>query len=438
MRALNIAYQPGGKIGGFDFAAHIVGGPQGIDISNLDLKQGELRATGTANIALDATRPVITANIQTGNIIVDPFLPADPVGSSDNGAASTGSTTSSGADSASGTGPSAAPWPRDPLDLGALNDLDADIRFQSTAIQYDAITIADAIIVAKLSGGVLTVENVSGVLFGGALELNGVLDARNVPAFESTLSFENGNIGTLLSAMTGEPSAVGTMAVRGNFAANGQSVSDMISTLDGAGSFGVTGLDVTGDGDGTPLAGIVGLVRSIGLLGAGMDVSGLADAKGSFTINDGVVQIDDFDLNSGFGTGTATGFVDLAGWNMEVAGMLQLKQNILTALLAKSTGAMDTLPFSITGAPDSPNINIETASLLPGGGGIPIPGIDILEEKLPGVGAILQGILGGGSSQPSSQPAPSSSEEETPEPQQQSPEPQKLSPTDILNQLFKF
>jgi uncharacterized protein involved in outer membrane biogenesis len=447
LRVLGVDYQPGGKIGGLNFAAHLRGGLQGVDISKLDVKQGDTIARGEANIMLGGSLPVISASLQTNAIVVDPFLPK---GTGTSSASNSSSGTSSSSSSASGSAvPSGAPWPTDKLDLGALKELDAHIQLRAAGLKYGDIAVKDAIVIARLSGGVLSTEDVSGRLFDGNLNLKGVLDARNVPAFDYTMSFNNANIGTMLAATTGEQSATGTLTYGGNFSANGTSVAAMVSALNGTGSFNIKGLDVKGGGGGTPLAGVVELVRGIGQLGAGlsgMDVDGLADAGGSFTIKDGVAQTNDFGLRSGFGDGAATGFVDLAGWNMDVSGNVHLKKNILTALLAKSTGAMDTLPFRVTGAPDNPVIDLDTTSLLPGGGGIPIPGLEKLDEKLPGLGSILQGVLGGGSSQPTTQqPPPSntdSSDDGLPEPQQQqlapAPEPKKITPQDIINQILQF
>ncbi|MBT3558660.1 MAG: AsmA family protein [Rhodospirillales bacterium] len=435
LQALGVDYTPSGKVGALDFAGHINGGLAGIEVTNLNFEQGAVRATGSAGINLKGARPVLTATIRTGDIIIDSYLPA---GTAPITTQSSSGTSSSGSGTGSGSGSSGAPWPNDPIDLGALNELDAQIQLQSSAMKYDAITVTDAIVNATLAGGVLKIETISGGLFGGAVGITGVLDARNVPTFDTNIKFNNGQVGTLLATLTGEKSATGTISLDNTFAANGRSVAEMVSALDGSGSFAIQKLDVKNSAAGTPLAGFMELFLNFGRIGAGQDVDGLADVSGSFAMNDGVAKIQKFDLLSGFGNGTATGSVDLGRWIMDVNGSVKLTQNLLTALLAKSTGALETLPFSITGPLDNPDVTLETGSLLTGGGdGSLIPGLDKLDEKLPGLGNVLQGILGGGSNEAPAQP--STNDDGLPEPQQQpAPEPQKLKPADLLNQLLQF
>lgn len=452
LKILGVSYDPSGDIGGLAFAGHVRGGADGVDLSDMTVTQGAIRALGSASVTLDQARPQLRVDLKANDIPVDPFLPAETAPPASSQATVEGTNSQSSGTGASSSG---APWSKEPLDLGVLNGLDADIQLQATGLRYGAIPMRNVSVAATLLDGVLTVKDISGDLFEGKLVINGTVNAQDVPSMKSTLDFRNGRVDSLLAAFTGDRAAVGTMTAGGDFTASGGSVDALVSGLNGAGSFAVSKLDVKSDSHGTPLAGVMGLVRALGQLGAGLGgqgSDGLADASGSFTVTDGVAQINDFALTSGFGNGAAKGFVDLGGWTMDVAGEVKLTQNLLTAALAGTTGASDTFPFSVRGVLDSPTVDLDTGALLPGGdggAGALLPGLNTLGDKVPGLGTILQGVLGGGSTQQQEAPSSKSGDntntsesrsepDSEPESTQQAPAQQQITPEAILDQLFNF
>ena len=67
------------------------------------------------------------------------------------------------------------------------------------------------------------------------------------------------------------------------------------------------------------------------------------------------------------------------------------------------------------------------------------PGLDKLEEKLPGVGSLLQGVLGGGGQQQPQQQQPSTQDGTATEPAPQQPSQQKqVNPENLLKDLLGF
>ncbi len=446
LRSFGVDYTPSGNIGGLDVAANVSGGADDISLEGLSGSLGKVAFNGSTRVRLDGPVPKVIADLTTNEFIVDPFIPA-------------GKNTAL-APRSFGVTPrpvltSGAPWSDDPLDLSALNSLNGDFRVRSDAIIYDSYRLENADIIASLTNGVLKADRVTGSLFGGRVNVKGLVNAQGLPSADATLSFENASISNMLSSLIGKPSAAGAFTFETSLKASGASVADMVSALDGNGSFLLKGLDVQGSAKGTPFAGILGLVQSFGQIGAGLSGQpgdGLADATGSFVVSRGVAQIGDFRLASGFGNGSAAGSVDLANWQMDVSGVMKLAQNILSQLLVQKAGAPQELPFRITGALDSPTVKLETASL-GAGGGVPLPGLEKLDEKLPGASGILQGVLGGvlggGTTTQQQQTPPPQPEAQTQteeglpvpqsQPQQQpQPEPQQIQPQDILKQILKF
>jgi len=454
LHAFGVAYQPSGKIGGLSLSTKLSGGPDNIALENLTGALGNLKFNGSTTVRLDGNVPKIIATINTNEFTVDPFMPTQK-----NAAATTSASTSTSTSTqTAGNTPNAAftsgaPWSNDPLDLSALRGMDGDIRIHSDAIVYDVYHLKDADIVASLTDGVLKADHVTANLFGGRINVKGLLNSQGTPIADATVSFENADIAAMLSALLGQPAATGTFSFETALNARGASVADMVAALDGKGSFLLKGLNVQGSGKGTAFAGVLGLVQSFGQLGAGLtgqSKDGLADATGSFVMNKGVAQIGDFKLTSGLGNGAAAGSIDLVNWKMDVSGAMKMSQSVLGQILVLKAGAPAELPFRVSGALDSPTVKLDTALLGNiDGKGIALPGLEKLEEKLPGVGGLLQGVLGGvlggGTSQQQAAPqapqAPSDTQSQQvpePQPQQQTPEAQPLSPENVLKKLLQF
>lgn len=436
LRAFDVAYRPAGPIGGFNLAMNTSVTADVITLQGLSGRINETTVRGDTTVRLNGARPDIKATLALGSFNADPFLPAAEEGS--------GSSSSSGSNAANDNSPGyadgEAPWPREPLDLSAMGSADAVIDLMARELSYGAIALSDAVIKATISNSQLTIEQLAGNAFGGTIGITGFLDGQSTPSANGMINFDNGSISNLLSAVIGEPAAVGTVALQTNFDTRGGSVFDMVSALNGQGGFSMKGVDVSGSTQGSAMTGILGLLRGFGQIGSGLTgnkLEDLADVTGQFTVTNGVADLSPLNINSGLGSGVAGGKVDLAGWNVDLAGNVDITGNILTALLGAKIGTPGKLPFSVKGALDAPNISMDTSGLSAGGGGLPIPGLD----KVPAIGNLLQGVLGGGStSQQQQQPqqqAPSSTDEPSPQPQPQQQQ-QIIQPQDLIKNIFKF
>ncbi|MEQ8666876.1 MAG: AsmA family protein [Rhodospirillales bacterium] len=441
-RTLDTGYTPSGRIGGVDLMMNASVSADTVTLQGINGRLNETVLSGDTTVHLGGARPSIRSTLALGRLDADPFLPADGGGSQ--GASGGSGTTGAAATQQSGYAHGQAPWPRDPIDLSGLGAVDAAINLNAEQLAYGAIALNDATIVARLADSQLTIEQLTGTAFGGGLNVTGFLDGRAVPIANGAISFKNASISNLLTAVIGEPAAVGSVALETKFDTRGASVADMIGALNGDGSFAMRGVDVTGSTQGSAMTGILGLLRGFGQLGSslsGKKLEGFADVDGRFTVTNGVADLAPLTIASGLGDGNASGKVDLAGWTVDLAGNVDITGNILTALLGQKIGTPGKLPFSVKGALDAPNIAMDTSGLA--AGGLPIPGLDKLDEKVPGVGSLLQGILGGDSQQNTQSGSGASGQaggEETqnaPEPQPQQQEP-ILQPQELLKNIFKF
>ena len=446
LRLAGVAYRPAkSRFGGIDISGQVKGNLSRVTVSNLVSKLGSLSAKGTVTAELNGPRPKITADLTTGVVRIDDFLPAKQRASlqpPNNRPRIMPATWQP-----STTNPSQllhrianhvrGRWPTDRLDLSVLRTLNADLNLKSDAVIFDKIRVDTPVIVANLQNGILQTRQLTGTVFGGTLNGNAkITENGRRSQYESRVNLTNVNVAQALKATGGVGSGRMTVAVDLN--ASGGSVAEIVGALNGAGSIRLAGLDVRGASRGSPLAPVLDLLSGLNQFAGAFSAKrgkGLADVQGSFRMERGIARFNDLTLASNVGNGAAQGTVDLPNWQVDSRGKIELAKNLIVQLLAQQTNAAQTLPFSIKGRLDAPTVKLETASLP--NRGLPIPK-SLLKKK--GVGQILQGILGGGSAPSSPPPATSSTAPGTqapPPPLEQGQQEKKPKVEDVLKGILR-
>lgn len=287
-------------------------------------------------------------------------------------------------------------WSREPIDVSALRQYDADIKLRSKSIRYQEHALTRADIVAKLAGGVLTLSKVTGAMFGGPLQATGVIDATQALSVKVNAAVKDAD---LAQAGSGAGRASMTLAAT----ARGASEAELISSLNGNGKLVVRGLSTDTDPTAFPilgplLSGVLGPTRILdktlgGILGAqkaGAE-TGTLGAQSTFVMTNGVVRTEDATFASPAYKGNAAGFVDLPAWNMDLKGTVDLSGNLLGTLLKGVKEVPQQIPFRAYGSPDNPKVEINVGFL----SALPIPGLDKLEKAVPGAGKVIDKILPG-------------------------------------------
>lgn len=431
-RTFGVDYRPSGRLGGLDLKLHAKGGLDKLAITGIGGNVGPVSLAGTADVALAGAKPKVTAKINTSEIPVTAFLPAQktaalerpPFGIPGLVPASIAVPSAPANDLAAiifaATRSIDPRWSREPLDLSTLGSVDADLALTAAAIVYDKYRLENADILVSLANAVLRADRLKGTIFGGAVDGGAIVDATGVPSLGVRLGVQNVDVAKAVLAAAGEAVGGGKLGLDLDLRSAGGSVADLVAGLGGKGSLALKGLDVKKSGKGSALSGVIDLLTALNGLGGGKVKGGLADLTGSFTIQDGVARTNDLKLTSGMGNGAGTGSVDLAAWTVDAKGQVEMSSGVLGKLLIESAGSPVSLPFSVKGRLDAPNVKLDTAKLP--GKGLAIRGLDKVIKKDKGVGKVLDqvlpGLLGGGKTQqqPQQQPAPSSDGEMAPPP----------------------
>lgn len=442
-------YRPTGPLGPLDLTAAAAGNEEKITISALEGAIGKLDVKGTGAVDLTGERPRVTADLTAGELVVDPFLPAERQASLGGGrlipAVATPSRSGRSGIIRIAAG-SDGRWSDDPIDLSGLDAVDADIKLKADAVRYQRYDLRQADVVAKLAAGTLTVEKLVGRLFDGDLTADAKLEAGSGNAVSGTVSLQNALVEQALQAVRGQADAKGRMSASGTFRFNAASTRQIVNSLAGDGKIAMTGVDIEKGVTGSTLTGLFGMVTAMNQLGGVLgkvgvrEGAGLADASATFTAENGVIATKDAAVDSNFGKATAAGDVNLPAWKLDLQGQIKLAPNVVAQVFGKALDK-EPVPFAITGSLDAPSYKVDTSKLA--AGSIPIPGADKLMQKVPeGARGLVEGILGGfGGGGASTQqktpettaPAEGSGTQEQPPQQQQKP----LSPEDLLKGLLK-
>ncbi len=435
LRRLGVAYTPSGDIGAVSVSSRLKGGITGLTFADLLAKVGNANISGDGNVRLLGDRPKINAVLQTNEIVVDPFLPAkkaaslNPIGEKPRIIPAGYRLPTQGSNGLFQLIANVHPrWSPAPIDLAGLGAVDADVTLTSPKITYDGYRLDNANLVAELKNKVLTVKDFTGSVFDGAFQSSAIVNATGAQSQISGLvTLGNMDIGQASKA-AGGPGAKGKLTTRLEVATLGNSVADYVSLLNGKGAIQVNGIKGDAAISDMPVIGLAlgPLLRIFELLNSGLGAfakTGLGDTNvtSTFVIDNGIIKTNDTRMLSNIYDGKISGAINLPQWTMDVGGKVALDQGVIGGLLANVVRIPSEIPFHVSGNIDKPNVKLQSIGSSESGG-IKIPGLEKLDKKVPGVGGLIQGILGGGSgNSSSSQTAPPSQGTGSEPPAQQPP-----------------
>jgi uncharacterized protein involved in outer membrane biogenesis len=336
LRALGLSYQPAGPVPATDFEATVTRQPKTTRIADLKIMAGDMEVEGTALLDETGARPKLTANLDAASLTLDPLLPAT-TGGVKALAAAKGQTPAMKA---------RARWSHRLFDWSLAQKYDADIHLSAQTLRYGPYAVSGAVLDLAAKDGIVTVDPLSGGLFGGTVTLKVTANATAVPAVEVSLDLANVQAADLAQATIGASPATGRLTAKGDFQATGRSQAEMIAALAGEADLSIR----RGAFDGLDLGGIDRSVETA----TGMDAfraalkKALASGRTPFatlsshiSVKGGVAEAGKVETEMADAKADLHATLDLNAWTVDAGGRFRLAEAGAPPLDVTLSGAID-------------------------------------------------------------------------------------------------
>lgn len=266
-----------------------IASPTSISAEISSLTFDKISASGAVSADLSGA-PVITANLTAGDVDLTPYI-------------------TEGGESA-GEGGGEPGWSKTPIDLTALGALNGDFKIRAASVKTPQITLGKSDIHARLNNGALALTIQELGLYGGGLNGDITLDGRNSNAVSAKISAATVRLLPMLEDVADLGLVEGLGAVDINVAGRGQSLHDIMNSLDGDGGVKLTDGAIVGYN-------LAAMVRNVqGAFGGGGDAGAKTDfseISATFDIARGVMTNADFTFLGPLLRVAGEGTVDLGG-----------------------------------------------------------------------------------------------------------------------------
>jgi uncharacterized protein involved in outer membrane biogenesis len=406
LRQLASAFAPGAapgnsSLGPLSLSATATGTTENAKVTDFSLKMGASDLAGTAEYAAPpGGRPMLTANLTSTMFDVSPFVPA-----------------STGSSNSKKNTPAGDRWSKEPLDLSALDSMDADVtaKAQHFVMNDTKIDNLDAHVVLK--NGTLVIDKFTGNTFGGAVDLAGTLAGHGTPTFQGRLAGTNLSSSQLMGTGLLADRITGPVSVTTDLNAAGASMNELINSLNGNGNLNgnITVLSKIEQQVGSVGLNLLGSLAQQKLGGVGTQIQGLTQVAdtayraftgvpnsltGDFLIRDGKVTTDNLALANANARALAQGAADLPDWTIDFLATVFRAPDLNQPFMQLNLNGLLDSPNTKFKAFQGTNASAPAASdllqqVLPSGTGNSTKPSNIWQQILPGV--LGTGGSGGGS-----------------------------------------
>ncbi|WP_445679666.1 AsmA family protein [Radicibacter daui] len=320
-------------LGDLDLYAEGKGGDGKLQLSGIQGQVGGIPVVGNLAVDTNKDRPVVTADLQTGDILVDRFLAGPP------------------RVAALPLPGGSAAWSDAALDWSLLHAIDGTFKLKLRGLTWGAFDLGNATVEAALEDGALTVSSLNGDAFRGKLSGSGRVTAApggQGGEVKAALTLKGGGLGAVLEDGKITPVGEGLLDYSFDVSASGASRNALISSLTGSGDFALT----SGQLAGIDLNAVAAAAVKIGNPGGPEALAKAAQAggktpfssfKGSFTLEGGVARLDDVALSLPAGSGKLTGTVNLPQWQVVLAGPFSITNAAVPPARIGVSGPLDNL-----------------------------------------------------------------------------------------------
>ncbi len=346
-------YRPaGGTLGALALSASLDASPGRVAANGLSLAVGDQKIEGRASVDRTAEPPQVSADLNAGDLALDPFLPVHDA-----------------ADAAApiryaavgDPGPLPGHWSHDKLDVSWLGLMDATVKLTAASVTANQWHLDKPSLACTLKGGTLGIDRLASGVFGGTVEAHGSL--AQVPAgagakLALTFAGKDLDLKDLTQQFGSAALTSGTGTVDADVTASGASQADLVAALGGKASLvakngGVGGFDLAAISD--KLKALKGPQDLIGVAQAvqGGGTTHFSALTATATITNGVVHSTDVHLAADGGDLTGTVTANLPAWTVDGRAQLAI------------AGRSDLPPLAMTfdGPLNNPEKKIDVNSL---------------------------------------------------------------------------
>jgi AsmA protein len=214
LKATDVEMPEGETMKRFSTAGDISGSFKKLSISNLDFALDDIRATGTAGVDLSGAKPLLTGDLDMGELDLSPFLAAE--------------------DQEKKPQQPMQGWSTEPLDLEGLKAVDADLKIQTSTLTLGNVVLKDARVNAILKNGRLKADLPAFTAFGGNWAGKIALDASAAkPAVSLDMTGDGVGVSSLLGTLAGFDKLSGTGIFAVSATSTGASIDEIMKGLNG-------------------------------------------------------------------------------------------------------------------------------------------------------------------------------------------------------------
>jgi AsmA protein len=300
--------------------------------SDAEISVDAIKAKGAVTVDASHAKPYAKGNLEVETLDLNPYL-APEGQAAQAGAASAGG---GGADNAAQKAQKG--WSTDPMDLSALNLVDADFNLSAKAIRYRRLSADQSDLAIHLKDGVLAANLSQIALYQGTGQGKVTIDgAGAVPSIAESFALKGVDVQQLLQDAAAVSLISGVGGLEMSVSGHGKSQRDIVAGLSGKGSLAL---------DQGALKGVDLLAKVKNAAASSAGGSGQTDFStltASYTIANGILKNSDLKMTASGWPATGTGAVDLVQRRIDYKLTPKLAGNL--SVPVKITGPWDDLSF---------------------------------------------------------------------------------------------
>ncbi|WP_044873055.1 AsmA family protein [Pseudomonas sp. LFM046] len=227
----------------FELVTKLSGSPNSLVFEGLNLKLDDSTFTGRLAVA-DIASKAVRIQLKGDKLDLDRYLPPKQKDKQEAQTARKAEVKATVASASQGNtplpnAPTQAAWSEAPvLPVDQLRKVDLEATLNVGELTIDKLPMDDFSLKANGKGGLLTLEDLRGGLFGGSFQANAQLDARSaVPLLKGQKRISNVPVEKLLQTQEQKPPVRGLLDMTADISSSGNSQKAWIDGLNGTASF---------------------------------------------------------------------------------------------------------------------------------------------------------------------------------------------------------